>query len=62
MVLYPSGKTLGLWCVWVIGDSGKAGEALNQVRDLALSWMQENPLLVNNRFAACSTVSLLMSP
>jgi hypothetical protein len=30
--------------VWVIGDSGKAGETLNQVRDSALSWMQQNPL------------------
>ena len=31
--------------VWVIGDSGKVGETLNQVRDAALMWMKENPLL-----------------
>jgi predicted phosphodiesterase len=31
--------------VWVIGDSGKAGETLYQVRDAALGWMKENPLL-----------------
>ena len=33
--------------VWVMGDSGKAGETLNQVRDSALSWMQQNPLMLN---------------
>ncbi len=33
--------------VWVIGDSGKAGEILNQVRDSALNWMQQNPLVIN---------------
>ena len=31
--------------VWVIGDSGQVGETLNQVRDAALNWMQENPLI-----------------
>lgn len=30
--------------IWVIGDSGEAGDILNQVRDSALSWMQSNPL------------------
>lgn len=30
--------------VWVMGDSGKAGEVQFQVRDTALSWMRENPL------------------
>lgn len=29
--------------VWVIGDSGQAGETLDQVRDSALNWMQQNP-------------------
>ena len=33
--------------VWAIGDSGQAGEILNQVRDSALSWMQSNPLVLN---------------
>jgi len=33
--------------VWVIGDSGKAGKTLNQVRDSALSWMQDNPLVLD---------------
>jgi len=33
--------------VWVIGDSGKAGETLSQVRDSALNWMQGNPLVLN---------------
>ena len=32
--------------VWVMGDSGDAGETLNQVRDQALSWMQNNPILL----------------
>ncbi len=31
--------------VWVMGDSGESGETLNQVRDAALMWMQENSLL-----------------
>ena len=31
--------------VWVIGDSGKPGKVLYQVRDAALKWMKENPLL-----------------
>jgi predicted phosphodiesterase len=31
--------------VWVIGDSGAAGEISNQVRDAALTWMKKNPLL-----------------
>ena len=31
--------------VWVIGDSGKTGETLYQVRDAALRWMKENPML-----------------
>ena len=31
--------------VWVMGDSGMAGETLNQVRDSALSWMRQNPLI-----------------
>ena len=30
--------------VWVIGDSGKPGKTLHQVRDAALKWMKENPL------------------
>ncbi len=30
--------------VWVIGDSGEAGETLNQVRDSAFSWMRSNPI------------------
>jgi len=29
--------------VWVIGDSGEAGETLDQVRDSALNWMRQNP-------------------
>jgi len=32
--------------VWVIGDSGKAGETLDQVRDSALNWMRQHPLVV----------------
>jgi len=35
--------------VWVMGDSGEAGKTLNQVRDAALSWMQENPLLCDDQ-------------
>lgn len=31
--------------VWVIGDSGQPGEIQDKVRDAALSWMQENPLM-----------------
>ena len=31
--------------IWVMGDSGKAGETLNQVRDSALNWMRQNPLI-----------------
>lgn len=30
--------------IWVIGDSGKAGDTLYQVRDAALAWMKKNPL------------------
>jgi len=30
--------------IWVIGDSGKAGKTLAQVRDSALGWMRQNPL------------------
>lgn len=30
--------------VWVMGDSGEAGETLNQVRDSAFNWMKANPL------------------
>ncbi len=30
--------------VWVIGDSGEAGEALTRVRDEAFRWMKNNPL------------------
>lgn len=30
--------------VWVIGDSGLVGETVNQVRDAAIGWMQDNPL------------------
>lgn len=30
--------------IWVLGDSGEAGETLNQVRDEALSWMKKNAL------------------
>ncbi len=30
--------------IWVIGDSGKAGETLYQVRDAALNWMKKHPL------------------
>ncbi|SMG63608.1 metallophosphoesterase [methanotrophic bacterial endosymbiont of Bathymodiolus sp.] len=33
--------------VWVIGDPGVPGELLYQVRDTALKWMQENPLLTD---------------
>lgn len=33
--------------IWVIGDSGKAGEMQNQVRDSALNWMQSNPLVTD---------------
>jgi len=33
--------------VWVIGDSGQAGKTLNRVRDSALSWMRQNPLVLN---------------
>ncbi len=33
--------------VWVIGDSGKAGETLDQVRDAALDWMRQHPLPVD---------------
>jgi hypothetical protein len=35
--------------VWVIGDPGVSGERLYQVRDSALKWMQENPLLRDDR-------------
>lgn len=31
--------------VWVIGDSGAAGDTVNQVRDSAIGWMQKNSLL-----------------
>lgn len=31
--------------IWVMGDSGQPGETVNQVRDAALGWMKENPLL-----------------
>ena len=30
--------------IWVMGDSGQAGQMQFQVRDAALSWMRENPL------------------
>lgn len=30
--------------VWVIGDSGKAGETQDQVKDAAMDWMREHPL------------------
>ncbi len=33
--------------VWVMGDSGNAGETLNNVRDSALNWMRQNPLVLN---------------
>ena len=29
--------------IWVIGDSGEAGDTLYQVRDAAFEWMQKNP-------------------
>ena len=29
--------------IWIIGDSGKPGDTVNQVRDAALGWMRENP-------------------
>jgi predicted phosphodiesterase len=29
--------------IWIIGDSGKPGDTVNQVRDAALDWMRENP-------------------
>jgi hypothetical protein len=52
---FYEGKSKGQWFytnpdkvqpvrVWVIGDSGEAGETLDQVRDSALGWMQKNPL------------------
>lgn len=30
--------------IWVLGDSGEAGETLNQVRDEAIGWMKNNAL------------------
>lgn len=30
--------------IWVLGDSGQAGNVLNQVRDSAFNWMKANPL------------------
>jgi hypothetical protein len=33
--------------IWVIGDSGQSGKILSQVRDSALGWMQDNPLVLN---------------
>ena len=32
--------------VWVLGDSGKKGDAQHQVRDAALNWMKDNPLMI----------------
>jgi hypothetical protein len=37
--------------IWVIGDSGKPGETANQVRDSALSWMRDNPILAEQESA-----------
>lgn len=37
--------------IWVMGDTGDAGEILNRVRDSALSWMQQNPLPGNTAMA-----------
>ncbi len=34
--------------IWVIGDSGKAGEIQNQVRDSAFAWMKQHPLIDEN--------------
>lgn len=31
--------------VWVMGDSGQPGDILYQVRDAAMRWMKDNPLL-----------------
>lgn len=31
--------------IWVLGDAGEPGGTVNQVRDSALSWMQQNPLV-----------------
>ncbi|NOQ12872.1 MAG: hypothetical protein GQ583_00120 [Methyloprofundus sp.] len=42
---YTHPETVVATRVWVIGDSGKAGKTLNQVRDSALRWMKDNPLL-----------------
>jgi len=38
--------------IWVIGDSGKPGETVNQVRDSALGWMQDNPVITGQNVAA----------
>ena len=48
--------------VWVIGDSGKAGETLNQVRDSALSWMQQNPLNLNQQTPGTADGKLITAP
>ncbi|GMR01431.1 MAG: hypothetical protein BMS9Abin19_0814 [Gammaproteobacteria bacterium] len=49
--------------VWVIGDSGEAGETSNQVRDSALSWMRQNPLVLNqDAFHRAPDDKLLQAP
>ena len=37
--------------IWVIGDSGRAGEVQNNVRDSAFNWMRENPLFDEGKTA-----------
>ncbi len=41
---YTHPETVQPTRIWLIGDSGKAGEIQSQVRDSALQWMQQNPL------------------
>ena len=41
---YTHPETVTATRIWVIGDSGQPGETVNQVRDSALSWMQDNPI------------------
>jgi hypothetical protein len=48
--------------IWVIGDSGQAGETLNQVRDSALNWMQDNPLVLNQDDSNTSNDKFIKGP
>ena len=44
---YTHPETVKPTRIWVIGDSGDPGPVADQVRDSALNWMRENPIIAD---------------